>query len=64
MPHGMRAPRPAADETVAAKEAKVHAGIDSHKRTLAVAVVDDAGRPQDIGEFRNDPRGHQRLIRN
>lgn len=37
------------------------AGIDSHKRTLAVAVVDAAGRQLDFEEFRNDPKGHERL---
>ncbi len=40
----------------------MRAGIDSHKRTLAVAaVVDDAGRQVQVDTFANDPRGHQRL---
>lgn len=39
------------------------AGIDSHKRTLAVAVVDQAGRQLDFDEFRNDPKGHERLAK-
>jgi transposase len=39
----------------------VFAGIDSHKRTLAVAVVDDAGRQIDVDEFANDRKGHTRL---
>jgi transposase len=38
----------------------MRAGIDSHKRTLAVAVVDEAGR-QPRSEFGNDPKGHARL---
>lgn len=37
------------------------AGIDSHKRTLAVAVVDTAGRQIDLDEFANDPKGHEKL---
>ena len=39
----------------------MRAGIDSHKRTLAVAVVDEAGRQHEVGEFANDPKGHDRL---
>jgi transposase len=38
-------------------------GIDSHKRSLAVAVVDDVGRPMEVREFANDPRGHRALLR-
>ncbi len=39
----------------------MRAGIDSHKRTLAVAIVDDAGRRIQVDTFANDPRGHLRL---
>ena len=39
----------------------MRAGIDSHKRTLAVAVVDDAGRQIAVEAFANDPKGHLRL---
>jgi transposase len=39
----------------------VIAGIDTHKRTLAVAIVDDAARQQTFEEFDNTPRGHERL---
>lgn len=41
----------------------MHAGIDSHKRTLAVAVVDDAGRLQASEIFNNDPAGHGLLAK-
>ena len=41
----------------------MHAGIDSHKRTLAVAVVDDAGRQEATETFSNDPKGHDRLAK-
>ena len=34
----------------------MRAGIDSHKRTLAVAVVDDAGRQIAVEAFANDPK--------
>jgi hypothetical protein len=33
----------------------MRAGIDSHKRTLAVAIVDDAGRQIQVDTFANDP---------
>lgn len=39
----------------------VAVGVDSHKRTLAAAAVDELGRVCDHGEFTNDPRGHRRL---
>lgn len=39
----------------------MRAGIDSQKRTLAVAVVDDTGRQQQVQQFANDPKGHLRL---
>lgn len=38
------------------------AGIDSHKDTLAVAVVDDQGREVDRTEIENSSRGHHTLI--
>ena len=37
-------------------------GIDSHKRTLAVAVVDELGKLRAAREFSNDPRSHKRLL--
>jgi hypothetical protein len=39
----------------------MRAGIGSHKRTLAVAVVDDAGRQIAIEAFRQRPQCHLRL---
>lgn len=39
----------------------MYVGIDSHKRTLAVAVVDAAGRQLGFEEFANDPKGHAKL---
>jgi transposase len=41
----------------------VFAGIDSHKKTLAAAVVDELGRQQHSKTFDNDRQGHQRLLR-
>ncbi len=38
------------------------AGIDSHKDTLAVAVIDDQGRELDRTEIENSHRGHHALI--
>ena len=38
------------------------AGIDSHKDTLAVAVVDNQGRELDRSKIENSARGHNRLI--
>ena len=37
-------------------------GIDSHKGTLAVAVLDNIGRAVGLGEFTNDARNHELLI--
>jgi transposase len=37
-------------------------GIDSHKSTLAVAVLDELGRVIGSDEFSNDDRGHGRLL--
>lgn len=40
---------------------EVAIGVDSHKASLAAAVVDPLGRVLDAREFPNDPRGHQAL---
>jgi transposase len=37
-------------------------GIDSHKRTLAAAIVDEVGRVIEVKDFQNTPRGHRRLL--
>ena len=37
-------------------------GVDSHKRTLAAAAVDDVGRPLGAVEVNNDAGGHQQLL--
>ena len=34
-------------------------GIDSHKSSFAVAVVDEVGRPIGVREFTNDDHGHR-----
>jgi transposase len=36
-------------------------GIDTHKSSLAVCVVDELGRQLAVESFANDPRGHRRL---
>src|SRR5262245_21064941 len=36
-------------------------GIDTHKSSLAVCVVDELGRQLGVETFANDPRGHCRL---
>src|SRR5262245_54467326 len=36
-------------------------GIDTHKCSLAVCVVDELGRQLAVESFANDPRGHRRL---
>jgi transposase len=41
----------------------VAVGIDSHKATLSAAAVDELGRLAGQGDFSNDPRGHQALLR-
>lgn len=38
------------------------AGIDSHKDTLAVAVVDEQGRELSRVDAENSPSGHHRLV--
>lgn len=42
-------------------EVRVFAGIDSHKDTLAVAVIDSAGRPVVVRQLRNDAAGFTAL---
>ncbi|WP_336030573.1 IS110 family transposase [Geodermatophilus sp. FMUSA9-8] len=39
----------------------MHAGIDTHKDTLAVAVIDDAGRPLVVTELANTEAGFAAL---
>jgi transposase len=36
-------------------------GIDTHKSSLAVCIVDELGRQLAVEAFANDPRGHRRL---
>ena len=36
-------------------------GIDTHKSSLAVCVVDELGRQLAVESFANDPRDHRRL---
>jgi len=40
---------------------EVAIGVDSHKASLAAAVVDPLGRVLDAREFPNDPKGHEAL---
>jgi transposase len=42
---------------------RVAVGIDSHKSSLAGAVLDNLGRAVGVREFTNDPQGHERLKR-
>ncbi len=37
-------------------------GVDSHKSSLAVAVLDDLGRAVEVREFGNDPEEHENLM--
>ena len=37
-------------------------GVDSHKSSLAVGVLDEIGRVVGVREFTNDERGHELLI--
>jgi hypothetical protein len=41
----------------------MQAGIDTHKETLAVAVLDDLGRPVEVCELPNTTAGFRRLTR-
>ncbi len=36
-------------------------GVDTHKSSLAVCLVDELGRQLAVEEFRNDRAGHRRL---
>lgn len=38
-------------------------GIDSHKRSLAAAAVDELGRAKAAREFSNDPQGHHAILK-
>jgi transposase len=38
-------------------------GIDAHKASLAVAIVDTLGEIRATREFSNDPNAHRRLLR-
>jgi transposase len=40
----------------------VAVGVDSHKSSLAVAVLDEVGRAVGIREFSNDKSGHEALV--
>ena len=40
----------------------VPAGVDSHKSSLAVGVVDEPGRVPGATEFPNDDRGHAKVF--
>jgi transposase len=40
----------------------VFVGIDTHKSSLAVCVVDELGRQLSVSEFANEPCGHRRLL--
>lgn len=37
-------------------------GVDSHKATLAIAIVDEVGRELGARSFANDPTGHKRAL--
>jgi len=39
----------------------VFIGIDTHKSSLAVCIVDELGRQLAVESFANDPDGHRRL---
>src|SRR5665809_141083 len=41
----------------------VAVGVDSHKSSLAIAVLDDLGRPIGVREFVNDSRGHDAVVK-
>jgi transposase len=46
----------------AEKEVEMIAGIDCHKDSLAVCLVDELGRPYATGVFKNAPDGHRELL--
>lgn len=39
----------------------VFVGVDTHKSSLAVCLVDELGRQLGVAEFRNDSAGHRLL---
>jgi transposase len=41
----------------------VAVGVDSHKSSFAVAVVDEVGRDVGVRQFLNNPKGHSRAIK-
>jgi transposase len=58
----MRSARaPAIRELAHRRRSRVLAGIDTHKDTLAVAVIDDAGRPVVVTELANTETGFTAL---
>src|SRR3954447_19614871 len=58
----MRSARaPAIRELAHRRRSRVLAGIDTHKDTLAVAVIDDAGRPTVVTEVANTEAGFDSL---
>src|SRR5829696_7688362 len=65
---GVRTPGDACARPAAAtargneEEAHVFAGIDTHKDTLAVAVIDTAGRVVHQSQHPNHDDGYQRLL--
>src|SRR3954447_23426574 len=60
----MRSARaPAIRELAHRRRSRVLAGIDTHKDTLAVAVIDDAGRPVVVTELANTETGFTALER-
>ena len=38
-------------------------GVDTHKATLAVSAIDEAGRERGAETFPNDGEGHAQLLR-
>ena len=40
----------------------VVAGVDSHKKSFAVAMVDEIGRDVGVRQFPNNPTGHTRIL--
>src|SRR3954466_7989153 len=60
----MRSARaPAIRELAHRRRSRVLAGIDTHKDTLAVAVIDDAGRPAVVTDLANTEAGFDALER-
>jgi transposase len=40
----------------------VAVGVDSHKKSFAVAIVDEVGRDVGVRQFPNNPKGHTRIL--